>query len=276
MRRVAVASHVLEFASDDPFCVRAIAELYHAATPTDRPPTRRYRLDRATGGYVARAPARAPFGPARLGDAWAFLEWRATEDLLLEPGGEVFLHAAGAQVHGRGVLLVGPSAAGKSTLAAHLLARGHPAWGDDLVLFATDKMQFASVPRSFKLDAKALSDIFLLAALCTSAAVGTFLAPECWYVSPAAVRRCWAAGPGAADLVVLLDGGRSGPPRLDPMSPGEAAIRVVQSLLSGPTRLEGPDLRPRVLEALGGARAVRAGGGPPGALAQALEQELAR
>ena len=186
---------------------------------------------------------------------------------------EVFLHAAGVELQGRRLLLVGPSGSGKSTLAAHLLVRGHLVWGDDLVSFATDKMHFASVPRSFKLDAKALSDIFLVAALCAESAVGTFLAPECWYVSPAAVRRHWAAGPGPADVVVLLDGERSGPPRVDPVSPGEAAIRVVQSLLSG--RTGDPDLRPAVLEALGGARAVRTGGGPPGALARVLEQELA-
>ena len=249
--------------------------MYHAAPPTDRPATLRYRLDRTGEGYLARAPSRAPFGPARLGDAWAFLEWRATEDMLARPDGGVFLHAAGVEMRGHRVLLVGASGSGKYTLTAHLLVRGHLVWGDDLVLFATEKMQFASVPRSFKLDAKALSDIFLVAALCASSVVGTFLAPECWYVSPAAVRRHWAAGPGEADLVVLLDGERSGPPRVDPVSPGEAALRVVQSLLSGGIGDRGPDLRPRILEALGGARAVRAGGGPPGALARVLEQELA-
>jgi hypothetical protein len=225
---------------------------------------------------VARAPARAPFGPARLGDAWAFLEWRATEDMLGSPRGEVFLHAAGAEVGGRRALVVGASGAGKSTLAAHLLVRGHRVWGDDLVLFASSEMRFASVPRSFKLDAKALSGLFLLAALCAGSAVGTFLAPHCYYVSPAAVRRGWAAGPGAADVVVLLEGDRSGPPMVEPVSPGGAALRVVQALLAGPAERRETDLRPRILEALGSVRAVRASGGPPCALARALEQELAQ
>ena len=170
---------------------------------------------------------------------------------------------------------MGPSGSGKSTLAAHLLVRGHQVWGDDLVFFAPEEMYFAAAPRSLKLDAKALSGIFLVASLCAESAIGTFLAPDCWYVSPAAVRRRWAAEPGLADVVVLLEGDKSGPPAVDSVSPGEAAIRVVQSLLGSPAGRRGPDLRLKVLEALGDARAVRAGGGPPGALARALEQELA-
>jgi hypothetical protein len=66
-------------------------------------------------------------------------EWRplignlAFNRVLRLQRGVVFLHAAGADVGGRGLLLTGPKGSGKTTLGTALAARGHGFLGDELV-----------------------------------------------------------------------------------------------------------------------------------------------
>lgn len=224
---------------------------------------------------MAIAPNRPPFGPTSLEDAWAFCEWRATEDVLAAPGLQTVLHAAGVRVAERNVLLVGASGSGKSTLTAALWARGHLVWGDDLVRFASEDLHFGPFERSFKLDRKALSYLSLDSALGERAIPGTVLASDTLYVSPAAFRRRWEAPVGAADVVVRLDPSRrGGVARLEPTSEGAAAVEVSQALL-GYARTESgrarPELAVRVLEGLRTAVAFEAWGADPAALADAVE-----
>lgn len=190
-----------------------------------------------------------------------------------------FLHAAGVRLGRRNVLLVGESGSGKSTLAAHLLARGHLAWGDDLVRFAPENGLFSASPRSWKLDANALITIDLLSFLSAEALPGTLLAQGVLYASPAAFRRNWRAPDGTPDVVVLLEkAGHQGPPCMELVSEGEAALRTAGMLIGGAVKqTEGDqaDRMLRVLEALSGVKAYRARGTPPAALARALELELA-
>ena len=273
-----MAPQVLEFASEDPIAARALAALYHAAPATSEPPTLRYALARSAGGYVATTPSRPPFGPASLGDALAFLEWRATEDLLNAGSPDaVFLHAAGAQVGPRLVLIVGDSGAGKSTLVAHLMVRGHRMLGDDLVRFATADGTFTAVGRSVKLDANALSRLPLIAAKCAAGVVGTLLAAGCYYVSPAAIRRTWQAPAGRPRAVLLLDAAsRRGPGRLERSSDGQAAVYVTQKVLTAADGAgAGKDVTVRLLDGLADVTAYRARGGDPAAVAEALEREAA-
>lgn len=268
---------MLELSSDDPGggAARAVSCFFHAAPATERPPTLRYRIERAHGGLtLGLAPGKPPYGPASLGEVFAFLEWRATDDLLDHGGAAVFLHAGGVETDGGAVLLLGPSGSGKSTLVAHLLAAGHRVWGDDLVRFAAPDMTFSAVPRSFKLDDKSLSAIDLIRDLCNNAAPGTLLAPECWYVSPAAVRAAWEAPSGTPRAIVLLDAARhTGPARLEPMSAAQAAIEATQTLL-GPGALSDP-VEVRVLESLSDVAAWRGSGADPAALARAIAAALA-
>jgi hypothetical protein len=283
VRRIAVAPQVLEFASDDPIAARALGALYHAAPASTATPTLRYGLRRAgagaAAGYVATSPQRAPFGPAALGDAWAFLEWRATEDLLNGATAEtVFLHAAGAQLGTRLVLIVGDSGAGKSTLVAQLMLRGHRMLGDDLVRFATADMVFSAVGRSVKLDPNSLRSMPLIASKCSKAVVGTLLAAGCYYVSPAAVRRDWQAAAARPWAVVLLDeGSRRGPSGVERSSEGEAAVYVTQKVLGGTESgsIARKDVTVRLLDGLADVAAYRATGGDPAAVAEALEREVA-
>ena len=165
---------MLEFATDDPAAALASHALYHAAPASPAEPTLRYRITRAGGGtYLGHAPARPPFGPSPLGEVLSFIEWRATEDTIAPvSGGVVFLHAAAVSIRGNLVLLVGDSGAGKSTITAHLLARGHLVLGDDLVRFAPDAKLLSAVPRSFKLDDKSLEQLPLVSHLLATVAVG--------------------------------------------------------------------------------------------------------
>jgi len=283
VRRIAVAPQVLEFASDDLIAARALDALYHAAPATSAAPTLRYGLRRAgrgaAAGYVATSPSRPPFGPAALGDAWAFLEWRATEDLLNGATGDtVFLHAAGAQLGERLVLIVGDSGAGKSTLIAHLMLRGHRMLGDDVVRFATTELVFSAVGRSVKLDHNSLPGMPLIASKCTTGVIGTLLAAGCYYISPAAIRRDWQAAPAQPWAVVLLDAERRhGPSGVERSSEGEAAVYVTQKVLGGAASAVAgrKDVTVALLEALADAAAYRAVGDDPAAVAVALEREAA-
>lgn len=217
------------------------------------------------------------FGPGDLGEAWSFLEWRATEDVLPPRDDAVFLHAAGVMLGSGAVLIVGESGAGKSTLAAALFERGHALWGDDLTRFAPVDGTFSAFPRSLKLDNKSLLYLDLIPRICAAGAIGTFLAPDCCYVSPAAIRRSWQAPPGRPRHVVLLDrAGHSGAARVEPSSEGAAALLVSQRLLGRRGSAdEQARLTVRVLDALSDTAACRVSGGDPAAVAAALEGELA-
>lgn len=188
------------------------------------------------------------------------------------------MHAAGVRMGQRSVLLVGASGSGKSTLAAHLFVRGHQLWGDDVVRFASEDRQFSAVPRSIKLDSKALKSIYLLAILCSEATQGTLLAPSVAFVSPAAFRRAWCAQNGKADVVVLLDGiSHRGPARVERMGEGEAALTAARMLMGGGAtgnQQEHTVLMAQVVEAMSDMRAYRAAGTPAAAVADALELEL--
>ena len=262
---------------------RALQAMYHAAPTTTAPPTLRYGLHRSrAGSYVAASPERPLLMDASLTEAWAYLEWRATEDLLNGPGGvDVFLHAAGAEVAQRLVLIVGDSGAGKSTLVAHLMVRGHRMLGDDLVRFAPQNCIFSAVGRSMKLDVNTLKDMPLIASQCASAAVGTLLAAGCYYVSPAAIRRDWQAQPRKPWAVVLLDAGaRDGPAGIARSSDGEAGVYVTQKVLSRERGVEVGAVRTevvsRLLESLAEVAAYRATGHDPATIAEALEKEALR
>lgn len=224
------------------------------------------------------SPARPPFGPATLGDAWAFLEWRAIEDVLNDPGPDtLFVHAAGVRVAGRLLLLVGPSGSGKSTLTALLMVRGSQMLGDDVLRFSPHSASFESVPRSLKLDAKTLPMIHLRYSNSEFSNQGIVLAAGTTYVSPVALCTEWESGPGRPWAVVVLESApHKGPAGLERRGEGEAAVRLIQSVLGAAHAAAGGSLegaRLRLLESLGDAVAYQARGGDPAGLADLIEKE---
>jgi hypothetical protein len=275
---VAVPPHVLEFSSDAATAVPALDALYHAAPATNAPPTLRYALNRlGADTYIATSPSRPPFGPTSFGDAWAFIEWRAIEDILNDPGPEtVFVHAGGVRIGGRLVLLVGASGSGKSMLTALFLERGHPALGDDVLRFAPPEGVFSAVPRSLKLDANAFHLLTLETRTKALSSIGTLLAAGSHYVSPAALCPAWESQPGRPWAVVVLESApHRGSAELERYSEGEAAVRLVQSMLGaefGPGAEARTEASLKLLESLGEAAAFRARGARPSALADLIEE----
>ncbi|HEY2805343.1 MAG TPA: hypothetical protein VGI92_05740 [Gemmatimonadales bacterium] len=269
---------MLEFSSDDPLAEPALSALYHAAPDAHGTPTLRYRLENQPAGWMALAPKKAPFGPGTLEEAFGFLEWRITEDVMASRDA-VFLHAAGVRMGGSNVLIVGASGTGKSTLAAHLFARGHQLWGDDLVQFASTQRQFSAVQRSLKLDANTLESLSLLAVICSEGTQGTLFAPHAVFVSPAALRQDWQAPTAAADAVVILEAAtHHGPARLETIGAAEAALIAARALMGGGTSSnseEQAELMARVLEAMSDLKAYRAAGSPASSVADALERVIA-
>lgn len=262
--------------TDDPAAERAIGALYHAAPSSTRQPTLRYGLLRSGEGYVARVPVRPPFGPAALEDAWAFIEWRATEDVLAAEREWACLHAGGVQVGRSNALIIGASGSGKSTMVAHLMAAGHRVWGDDLVCFAPKTGQFSAFPRSLKLDDKALSGLALAGEISAGAREGTLVAPPVTYLSPEAFRADWQAPAGSVRALVLLSADRhQGSAVVEPASEGAAAILATQSIIAGSESPEHHTIMIRVLEAMRDAAAWRISGASPAANARALEEALA-
>jgi len=222
---------------------------------------------------MAESPTRPPFGPANLPDAWAFLEWRAIEDVLADPGPDaVYVHAGAARIGERLVLLIGGSGSGKSTLTALLLAMGNQALGDDVLRFAPSLRSFEALGRSLKLDDKALQmlDLQIVDRIWSSS--GTFLAPGSLYVSPVALCERWESPSGRPwGMVILEDAPHVGPTGLDQRSAAESAVRVVQSLLGATGEPETRALASvALLESLQHAVAFQARGADPAGLANLI------
>jgi hypothetical protein len=197
--------------------------------------------------------------------------------VLNDPGdAAVFVHAAGVRVGERLLLLVGGAGSGKSTLTALLLARGHRALGDDVVRFGPATGLFEAVPRALKLDNKTLDLLDLQSKRRVLSSPGTVLASDIFYISPAAFHEDWLAARGRPWAVVVLgQAPHRGPATLVRRSEGEAAVRVLRSVLGashGDGAAAGDGTALRLLESLETLVAFEAGGGDPSGLADLIEE----
>ncbi len=68
----------------------------------------------------------------RSGEPWRFIVNYLVSTVMGLQKDVLFVHAGSAAVHGRGVLLAGPSKAGKTTLSLALASRGHRFFGENI------------------------------------------------------------------------------------------------------------------------------------------------
>jgi len=166
------------------------------------------------GTSIARCPA--------WNDLPTTLEFVLAQTLIREAGVAAQVHGAGVSVGGEGLLLVGPSGRGKSSLAIQLTRLGHPLITDDFVLIHPGG-RVEGARRHAKLDVKTLADLGI-------DPQGTVLwqvdADEAW-VDPANL--CgWIRHPVPARWIVFLTAGRSSD-KLAPVSETHALELLLQS-----------------------------------------------
>ncbi len=127
--------------------------------------------------------------------------------------GWIRLHAATVDIGQRRFLLAGPSGAGKTTLAARLLADGHRVQGDEAVFVRCGES--IALPRRLHLREPTLRLVPSLRGL-----PGTTVLPydpPLWTIDPAEVRAPWRLRQAPVDHVVLLRRGH-GPTRPGPVT----------------------------------------------------------
>jgi len=145
-------SHAFELESPDPRILgRATVVLGPWALPAAARPVRRWTVDPGPGPSEAwrigsrGQPDRLVEGPAR--QAVTAVEFLGLQALLEEPPEVLTLHAALVARSGRGVLVLGPGEAGKSTLACALWRRGADLLGDDVAVVDAEREEAWSAPR---------------------------------------------------------------------------------------------------------------------------------
>lgn len=117
------------------------------ASPPDAPVI---RLRESSGGYELRSPDGSIWDAESLPAAVAALEVGLARALLDTLSGFVPLHAGAVATADGALLFPGPGASGKSSLTAGLAARGHPVYGDDVVLLEISEDGNPSRVHSFK------------------------------------------------------------------------------------------------------------------------------
>ena len=138
----------------------------------------------------------------------------------------LLLHAGGAVVAGRGILVAGPSGSGKSSVSAALAVAGYPVWGDDAVIVSPGG-EAHPFKRLFKLHSGALEALRLE----PSSGALSALFPDSSFFHPRALGVSWAP-PRRLEQVVFVrrDGG---PAHRTSMSAAEG-IRGLLDLVLGP------------------------------------------
>lgn len=186
------------------------------------------------------------------GEAVSVLERLIAETLLRDRSHHVGLHAAGALVHGVGVVALGASGAGKSSLALSLSRDGWPLLGDDVVLI--DRQGGARpFPRLVKVDVERLAAHGIRPEETIAWVPGW---SEAW-LDPREGGG-WCAGPCHVGLVAILDR-IEGRPEAEVRSSEVGGAEALSELLAGalPGGLEGGDRVDALLGLLDGARGLR-------------------
>jgi hypothetical protein len=217
-------------APGDPEFPARILSLRHQPIPAERPGWWLADPDHPVG-EVAFARDRvlmAAVGPWR-----AFAASLAVSRCLAAQPGILFFHGAATRINGRGVLLLGVSGSGKTSVSLELASRGHGFFGDDIVGVRTASREIVPLRRSAHVR-QGPSGPAVRAALSRSgpSGEGTRIRADVGTLFPAA-----AVGPATMDYVVCLRrfADRT---RLEPFHPRAEDVRWLtphaSTLASGP------------------------------------------
>ncbi len=145
-----------------------------------------------------------------------------TEQALASRPGHLALHAAAVALDGGAVLLPGPSGAGKTMLAAALVAAGFDYLTDEAAVIDVDTLEIASFPKPLSLRAGSLDVL--------GRAVATFGPSGSRTMVPASALRAGAPGPGARPRALVFPRYEPGAEsRLIPLARAEALVEVVNN-----------------------------------------------
>ncbi|MDR3471340.1 MAG: hypothetical protein P4M09_06580 [Devosia sp.] len=142
-------------------------------------------------------------------------------DVLRSHGRHPIIHGAAVIVGGKRFLLIAPKGVGKTTLALHLLARGHLVEGDEHLIVNADDV--IARPRNLRVKATSFDIVEgLPAAIRDTPRIELWDGTLIHAVSPSVVGTRWIVAPGPLDHIVLLEPNRGGRSVAAPMSANDA------------------------------------------------------
>ena len=183
----------------------------------------------------------------------------------------LFFHAASIALEGKGVLLVGPKGAGKSTLALALAARGHDLLGDETACYLPASLRLIPLrrPVGIKPGPQASAVAAALARL-------SLPADEDGLVRVAAERLLGVgpATPARLEAILFLEG--FGPmPNLQRVTAGRDELARLQPLASSLVNRRASERVFAMVQLVGAAACYRLTAGDPDATARAVEELIA-
>ncbi len=173
------------------------------------------------------------FSDRRSLDVLPYLEWGINWRVIESCAAYLQLHAATLSFEGQGVVLVGNSGVGKSTLAAGLVSRGWTYLSDEFALIDPDTLRLHPFPKAMCIKAGSFDVIERLNlplwqrrhyVKAIKGAVG--------YVRPQDFARGVVSSPCPIRFVVFPKYGDGEEPRLYPIPPGHAGFRLVAHVLN--------------------------------------------
>lgn len=153
--------------------------------------------------------------------ALGMLEFQLVESALNRDTGQFHLHGASlcAPLRRAGLVLAGASGVGKTTLSLALMLRGFVPFTDDIVLIDPATLHLRGVRRAFHTGAETWP---LLEAVAGRAVRPDIDAPPGYFVPPQ-----WASEPVPVGWLLFPEFHPHQTPRLVPLTPAEAASRVL-------------------------------------------------
>ena len=200
--------------------VRRVLRGFGPVTVDAAEPLPRYDLIDAGGGWQVRADGAIVHIDSDFAAALGSLEWNVMGAALAQRNDLVHLHGAAlcAPTERAGIVFVGDSGAGKTTLTLALMLRGFAPFGDDVTLMRPDTEELVPFRRAFHTDETTWRVLEPLAGGPVPAANG----PTGYFSPPQ-----WAREPVPVRWLLVLDRRPGQAPHLVSLTPTEAAASIL-------------------------------------------------